>query len=124
MLTSCKVCIQLQWASLMHSVASAPGFNVVTSPMEIRLFGFSQLHQRSQSITTLHGYPFTTAPNQKIKGDSQFVQICGFKKIKLLDRLVRRKLEKLLFGKLPYKTWKNIGVCCSIQMDVVTSHDT
>lgn len=59
MLTSCKVCIELQWASLMHSVASAPGFNIVTSPVETGLFGFSQLHQRSQSITILHGYPLS-----------------------------------------------------------------
>lgn len=56
MLTCCKVCVELQWASLMHSVASAPGFNTVTSPVETGLFGFSQLHQRSQSIFILHGY--------------------------------------------------------------------
>lgn len=49
MLTSCKVCIELQWASPMHSVASAPGFNVVTSLMEMGLFS-----EVNQSFTDIH----------------------------------------------------------------------
>lgn len=43
----------------MHPLASAPGFDAVTSPVETGLFGFSQLHHRSQSIFILHGYPLS-----------------------------------------------------------------
>lgn len=93
MLTSCKVCVELQRASLMHSVASAPGSNAVTSPVETGLFGFSQLHQRSQSIFILHGYPLSQqrlikrlkeAPNLSkfvVKGSTQ----AGLREEKIAD---------------------------------------
>lgn len=103
--TSCKVCIELPWASPMHSVAPAPGFDVVTSPVETALFGFSQRHQRSQSITVLHGYPLSQ--QQLIKRLKESPNLSKFV-AKAAHRTVRRKLQILLCGKVSLKTLKNI----------------
>lgn len=123
-LTSCKVCVELQRASLMHSVASAPGFNAVTSPVETGLFGFSQRHQRSQSIFILHGYPL-----------SQQHLIKRLKETPNLSRFAvkgarghgwkRRKLQILWMWKSSIENMeKYFEVFRCIQMDVMVSHDT
>ena len=71
------MCIELQWASLMHSVASAPGFNAVTSPVEtgtiwiLATASERSINHYAPQISTI------TTPNQEIKGDSQFAQIGG-----------------------------------------------
>lgn len=69
--TSCKVCIELPWASPMHSVAPAPGFDVVTSPVEngavwiLATASEESINHRPPRVSTI-----TTAANQKIKGVS------------------------------------------------------
>lgn len=76
--TSCKVCIELPRAPLMHSLASHTWFGrsditggngavwILTTASE------ESINHRPWRISTI-----TTPANQKIKRDSQFVQICG-----------------------------------------------
>ena len=92
----------------MHSVASAPGSSAVTSPVETGLFGFSPLHQRSQSIFILHGYPLSQqrlikrlkeAPNLSkfvVKRSAQ----AGPREEKIAD------MKKC--GRVPSKIWRNV----------------
>lgn len=125
LLTSCKVCVELQWASLMPSVASAPGFNVVTSPVETGLFGFSQLHQRSQSIFILHGYPLSQQHLIKRLNDTPNLSKFGIKwawrlgcNKKIADNINVEKFHWEVFWGLPQCkdgcngfTWQRCSRC-------------
>lgn len=121
--TSCKVCIELPRAPLMHSLASHTWFGrsditggnaavwILTTASE------ESINHRPWRISTI-----TTPANQKIKRDSQFVQICWLRPHigPWEENCCHHYVEKF-----PWKTrQKYFGACRRIQMDVMDSDDT
>lgn len=90
----------------MHSVASAPGFNAVTSPVEMGLFGFSQLHQRSQSILILHGYPLSQ--QHLIKRLKETPNLSKFVVKRSTQAVREENCRYYKCGNVPSKIWKNV----------------
>lgn len=124
-LASSKVCIELQRASLMPFMASAPGFNFVTSPVETGLFGFSQLHQTSQSITILHGYPLSQQRLiNRLKWTPNLNKFAGKAGYRWDQWECEKKITDIMWKSSIENMEKYVEVCCGIQMDVMTSYDT